>query len=249
LKTLVIIFFGMMVHVNQPWSLDNTVVIPRATNHHPELRIPKDAVPSPAGWMAGFLVDNKVYVISLDGAKVRVRNTRGMFSNKRPNFVQHVPPLRTLAPKCKLSDDVRSRTITADLRAYIDYRGGRVEPDSWFMDTLKFAGTPWKDGRCVTCSTRYEADLDGNFAELELELPQFPGKVLKAQVTGNSELLVSNLPNPSVPFGHFNHHYFIYKDGCTGVMPTKGPRCTNTPGCPPLPTPFPDADCTNSHDP
>lgn len=248
MKTLVILFYGLMIHVNQPWSLSNTVVIPKVDKHATTLRIPENSLLKFGDFQ--WIIDNStkdghVYVLPLTKRKVRIEGTRGMFLDRRANWVDAAPPLKTLAPTCRLRDEVRNREITDDLIAYVDYRAGRLTPDSYFSDQLKFENTDsqWKNSHCVPCTTRYEADLDTDYAELEID---DAGTKHSIRIAGNSQLMVTNLPTETVQFGHFDHNFAIFKNCSSHATAKKGDRCTNTPGCPPPPTPFPDADCTNS---
>ena len=253
MKTLVVIFFGLMVHVNQPFSLDNTVVIPYVEYHRPKLRIPDTAVVNfgDYAWVTGFPNVDHFYVVPLTNLKFRIGNTRGLFSDVRQNFVDAAPPLHTLVPGCQLRDEVRARKfVPSDLVSFVDYRGGRITPESYFTDhkvSFPSTTTEWKYPRCVVCTTRYEAVLSSDNADLFFEDDQ--GKKYVVRIAGNSALEVTNLPDQSTNTNHFDRHYSIFKPGCTPAPVKLDGQCTNTPGCPPPPTPFPDSDCTNSHYP
>jgi prepilin-type processing-associated H-X9-DG protein len=247
MKTLVITFLGLMVHVNQPFSLDNTVVIPRVSHHVPELRIPENAVlNSEDPWVKQFLHEfEDEYIIPLGGQKFRVKGTRGMFSDKHPTVFAAAPRLGQLARACDLRDEVRQRQITAELVSYIDYRGGRLTTESYFARMLKFESGPFAGEHCVACKIRYEADLNGDRAQLVFA----DGHVVV--IAGNSAIGVNNVPQPGeTSTGHFSHTYAIFKDGCKGPSARGSGQCKNTPVCKfEVEPPFPDADCTNTNYP
>jgi prepilin-type processing-associated H-X9-DG protein len=247
MKTLVIIFLGLMVHVNQPFSLDNTVVIPRVEHHVPELRIPENAVLNPQDpWVKQFHHDPEdEYVIPLRGRKFRIAGTRGMFSDKHSTFFAAAPRLGQLAQRCELRDEVRNRQITAELVSYIDYRAGRLTVESYFPRMLEFESGPLAGKHCVACKTRYEADLRGDRAQLVFA----DGHVVV--IAGNSAIEVDNLPEPGeTSTGHFSRAYTIFKDGCEGPRAYPSGQCKNTPVCRfQVEPPFPDADCTNTNYP
>lgn len=247
MKTLVIIFFGLMVHVNQPFSFDNTLVIPRVEHHHPVLRIPQNAVlNSEDPWVQQFLHDPEdEYVIPLEDRKLRIEGTRGVFSDKHPTFFAAAPRLRQLAQKCKLRPEVRKRKITPELGSYIDYRGGRLTTESYFPAMLEFESGPLAGKHCIACKTRYEADLRGERVQLTFA----DGHVVV--IAGNSAIEVDNVPPPAeTSGGHFSRTYAIFKGGCEGPRTRRSDACRNTPICRfELPDPFPDADCTNTNYP
>lgn len=243
MKTLVITFLGLMVHVNQPFSLDNTVVIPRVEHHEPELRIPENAVLNPEDpWVRQFHRDlEDVYVIDLKGRKFRVKGTRGMFSDKRPTFFAAAPRLGQLARECDLREEVRKRQITDELVSYVDYRGGRLTTESYFLQVLRIESGPLAGERCVACKTRYEADLNGDRAQLVFA----DGHIV---IAGNSAIEVTNVPPGGTSVGHFSHSYAIFKGGCEGPRARPSGPCRHTPLCK-SEEPFPDADCTNTNYP
>ncbi len=247
MQTLVIIFFGLMVHVNQPFSFDNTVVIPRVEHHDPVLRIPENAVLNPQDpWVRQFLHDAEdEYVIPLEGRKLRVEGTRGVFSDKHATFFAAAPRLRQLAQKCELRPEVRKRQITAELGSYIDYRGGRLTTESYFFKMLKFESGPLAGKHCIACKTRYEVDLRGDQAQLAFA----DGHVVV--IAGNSAIEVNNVPpDAETSSGHFSRTYAIFKGECEGPRVHSSDACKNTPVCRfELPVPFPDADCTNTNYP
>jgi hypothetical protein len=250
MTTLVIIFWGLMVHVNQPRSLDNTVVIPRIPDHVRELRIPENAVLNPGDqWVTQFFYNaSDEYRIPLENRKFRVEGTRGMFSDKHPTFFAAAPRLGQLAPHCQLRDEVRKREITEDLISYVDYRGGRLTTESYFSNRLWFSGGPLGGRHCVACKTRYEADLQSDRARLDF------GENHVVVIAGNSAIEVRNIPDSTGTGDHFSHSYAIFKDDCEGYRGVADGPCKSTPVCKyegpeELPPPFPDADCTNTNYP
>jgi hypothetical protein len=267
MKTLVIIFFGLVTHVNQPWSLDNTAVLPAVHGHAAELKIPKSAVIEPAPWLDAFDAGSE-YVIPLAGLQVRVRNTRGMFTDKRPEFFASVPRLKQLAPRLKLARIVRRRQESKRLSAFIDYRGGRVTTDSFYAQKLilKPGDTT---GSCVACKVRYEADLRSGEAQLIFRRGLAHDVV---RIAGGSTLNVNNiLTADSIPSeSHLGSVFSIFEGGSSQDF-EKGDACDSSPLCDSVeeialltnaatqrssaglealpPPPFPGPDCTNSHYP
>ena len=267
MKTITIIFMGLIAHVNQPWSLNNTAVIPNAHGHQAEMRVPKAAVLNPQDpWIKQQRIEHDSYVIPLQGLNVRVNKTRGVFAGLSPELIAAMPPLKALAPTCKLKSEVRSRTVTPDLASFIDYRGGRLTPDTYFPKKLGILNTPWSDGRCVVCKIRYEADLHGN--EGEMVFIQGDGTKHTMILAGNSVLEVSNEPIPgaaetpdqiakdaeSPDGGHFQNHYSIFQPCNRPTAVPSNKDCDKKEICAVAAAsvahaPFPLADCTNSHYP
>jgi hypothetical protein len=273
MKTLVVIFFGLVSHVNQPWSLDNTAVLPAVHGHAAEMRVPMSAVIDPDPWLSQFRRQT-MYVIPLEGMTVRIRNTRGMFSDKRPEFFSSVPRLKKLAPGCKLSQAVRRRNQSDHLAAFVDYRGGRLTTESFYAQKLILAGGD-PTGTCVACKVRYEADLHDGEAQLIFARGNERHTV---RVAGGSTLNVDNIlrgdANPAE--SHFGAAFSIF-EGCASHDFERGDACDSSPLCDTLaeieaaevanaaemrvamvagdeqqetgPPPFPGPDCTNSHYP
>lgn len=257
---ITIIFFGLIVHVNQPLSLANTAVLPYAPYHAQILHVPARALDDPND---SLIKDQQIttydanadeYLINLNGFAVEVEGTRGIFSDLKQELVDSEPPLQKLAPTCRLRTEVRNRTYVAnDLVAYIDYRGGRLTPLNYYWNQLKFPDSSdqtLKNGICVNCKVQYEADLRGNTATLEFTDPN--GKKHDLVIKGNSRLTVTNLLDPKQkPMNHFDYHYKVLTN-CDPVHGYRGNPCGKE-YCPEGTrngdSPFPDADCTNSHFP
>jgi hypothetical protein len=261
MKTITIIFMGLIAHVNQPWSLNNTAVIPNAPGHRAEMKIPKGAMLNQDDPWFKQKLNQETYVIPLQGIKVRVNKTRGVFSGLTPELIAAMPPLKTLAPLCKLKDEVRKRTTTSNLASFIDYRGGRLSPDTYFSEKLVIEDTPWKNGRCVVCRIRYEADLSGN--EGEIVFTQADGTKHVARIATNSVLEVENTPVAGEGMNahdaaaaaegqsHFQEHYSIFKPCNRPKGLRSEEKCDKKEICPFTAglAPVPFADCTNSHYP
>ena len=268
MKTLVIIFFGLVTHVNQPWSLDNTAVLPAAHGHAAEMSIPKSAVIDPQPWLSQF-ERQTAYVIPLQGMNVRVKNTRGMFSDKRPEFFASVPRLKKLAPGLKLSRAVRRRLGSEQLSAFVNYRGGRLTTESFYAQKL-ILGSGDSSGTCVACKVRYEADLRDGEAQLVFIRGTEQNLV---RIAGGSKLDVNNiLTADAIPSESHLGSVFSIFDGGSSREFERGDACDQSPLCDGLeeleafeaamaveaplvegqsvgPAPFPGPDCTNSHYP
>jgi hypothetical protein len=162
---IAIIFIGLIVQVNQPWSLDNTAVLIAATQHEPRLVIPFQSIIDPDDWLQKQRNGPNVE-IDLTDATVRVKKTRGVFCDVKDDFIKGSPSLRRLAPSCKLRSEVRKRQpVSGELAAYVDFRGGRVMPEAYLPQQLSFKEDK-KDPFCAVCRARYEADLRGDSATL-----------------------------------------------------------------------------------
>jgi hypothetical protein len=254
MKTITIIFIGMIIHVNQPWSFDNTAVLPYEKDHVAELRIPVGAVVEPDEWIKKKLNrSGDTYVIALPGLDVRVKGTRGVFSRKRDDFMAAVPSLRKIAPKCgKLRPEVVDRKQVAEkLASYIDYRGGRVMPHTFLPLMLFFSGVgnEWKTEHCVVCEVLYKAKLRHDEALLVIKGDGEPKRV---HIAGDSTLEVHNLPKDGGD-GHFIHHYNVFKPCEDAKLPSTGGKCKSGTICAQAmidddgdDAPAPGEDCTNS---
>jgi hypothetical protein len=258
---ITIIFFGLIVHVNQPLSLANTAVLPYAPYHTAILHVPASALVDPNDSLikdqqiTKYDANEQEYLINLNGFSVQVEGTRGIFSGLKQELVDSEPPLHKLAPTCRLRTEVRNRTYVAnDLVAYIDYRGGRLTPLNYYRDQLKFpdsSDVTLKNGICVNCKVKYEADLRDNTATLGFT--DANGKEHDLVIKGNSTLTVTNLLQWRQRMNHFDYHYKVLTN-CDPVHAEPGDLCGKDscrPGANLLDAKvlFPDADCTNSHFP
>jgi hypothetical protein len=253
---LVILFFGLIVHVNQPWSLDNTAVLPDAEHHHPVMSIPKSALAVPDDpWLKGSCA-NDPCVVKLKGFNVRVKGTRGWFSKMSPELIAALPSLKDLAPGCRgLRKEVRDRVPLLDeLASFVDYRGGRRSVETYYKQKAAFEDgpQPWKDPRCLTCKLRYEAELDGS--EITLTFTEkSTGKTHDVRIKGDSTLEVTHIPDKYDP-GHFGFAYNIFEpdERCVGLSPMVYPDklcdnyCDTGNTAVSTASPFPQADCTNT---
>src|SRR5262249_22488378 len=135
--------------------------------------------------------------------------TRGRFSTMSKELVESLPSLRKLTTGCRLRQEVRNRTLKE--ASFIDYRGGRREPDLYLPMKLKF-GDAFSE-RCTGCSVRYVGDLQGTTASFELTHTGEHQPFMTITVKADAEVIVRNRPeNPSANMQHFSLVYDIYKD-------------------------------------
>jgi len=267
MKTIAIIFVGLIIRVNQPWSFDNTAVLPDVMGHTADLVIPIDSIIEPAPWVKKLMVQGaQDVVIPLQGRDVRVKGTRGIFSNFTKDYMATVPPLRSIAPSCgKPLSEVKKRLFVSNvLGSFIDFRGGTIEPYAFLQHTLRFENGPgaWAapNGQCTSCAVRYKADLRND--EATLVVKEQDGSAREIRIRGGAELKVRNLPNnPQDP--HFHGHYSIYSQSkctqSTGLIPTvvrtvncQRTECTSAVLAARVPAVVPAApgdDCSVVHDP
>lgn len=226
MNTITIIFIGLIIHVNQPWSFDNTAVLPYQKDHRAVLKIPKDAVESPSRWLKEEL-EGDTYEIELDGLNVRVEGTRGVFANKDRRFMESVPSLRSIAPKCaRMRPEVVDRTrVSKEITSYVDYRGGKMTTTSsylpWKLAFPRSAGAAWRKERCVACEVQYRAHLKND--EALLVISGGSDGEQKVRLKGNPVIEVSNMPK--YDGDHFIHHYNIFESNCAVLPAVTEKRC------------------------
>ena len=245
-----IIFIGLIAQVNQPMSFDNTAVLLDAPDHEARLIIPVQSLINPDEWLKKQPTNGPNVEIDLKGAAVRVTGTRGVFSDLRRNFTDASPGLKTIAPGCKLRDEVRNRQIVPDeLAAYVDFRGGHLFPHAYLPKKLSFTGTALEEPRCTVCRTRYEAELRGNHVTLVFkkkvtnpdgtaaiethEIAVAGGRPKEEGGAGVPEIQISNKPPHAIEH-HFKVHYNIYVGKCASEqLPpvVTSEKCTIGPIC------------------
>gem|GEM_PF-3398052 len=255
-----IVFAGLIAQVNQPWSLNNTAVLPYAPHHVAEMRVPYQSIVDPPSWVNELKKekDGNV-VIPLEGVVVQVKGTRGVFSGLQKPYVDASIPMKTVASKCQLRDEVKKRSVRKkDLVAFIDYRGGRVYVDSYLKRMLHFnepGAGEWAKDKCAVCRIHYEAELRGSEATLVITRTDWDTGTIttqKLRVKGGAHLSVSNKPRAAGPYlggpkdEHYPYLYNIYRS-CSGKpTPQIGDLCTAVPDtmiCN-LNPPDPGDDCT-----
>jgi hypothetical protein len=227
-----IIFIGLIVQVNQPWSLDNTAVLPYghdATAHTPTIEIPYTSIVNPTAEMKNALV-NGYYVVNLKGMDVRVEGIRGMFSTMSKELVDALVPLKKVTTGCRLRREVRDRTLTdTKLASFIDYRGGWREPDLYLPKKLTFPNTDIIN-RCIVCSVKYTGTLRGDTATLAFKRAGDKEPSMRIQVKAGAEVIVRNRPkNPATK--HFMHVFDIYEGCKTTQVPQPPADECNLPNC------------------
>jgi len=227
-----IIFIGLIVHVNQPWSLDNTAVLPYghdATAHTPTIEIPYTSILNPTPEMQNGLV-NGYYVVNLQGIDVRVEGVRGMFSTMSKELEDALVPLKKVATGCKLRREVRDRTLTdTKLASFIDYRGGQREPDLYLPKKLTFSNTDINN-RCIVCSIKYTGTLRGDTATFAFKRAGDKEPFKRIQVKAGANVIVRNRPNnPNTR--HFMHVFDIYEGCKTVTLPQPPAEPCTLPNC------------------
>jgi hypothetical protein len=251
---ITVLFVGLIAHVNQPRSLDNTAVLLVAPHHNPQLLIPDTAtmVDPDDDFLSKQPRRDEVYdryEIDVTDWRVRLSGTRGMFCDHPQEVLDTVPRLQHLAPKCSLKQAVIDRQTGGPFAAFFDYRGGRLGVADYLQKQLEFK--PKAGGgptfQCASCRMRYTAELEGNYAYLTLNKGTETHVI---RVPANSTIEVSNVPDPNErPNSHFDLYYEIFEN-CTNdidVLPS-GTDCAQKQNhiCNPGTPPYPFADCTNS---
>lgn len=233
---IAIIFVGLIVQVNQPWSLDNTAVLPNAPGHKAELVIPKSAlaVDGEIGQVPHTEVNGHI-VIDLKNVDVRVRGTRGMFNRRTREYKEAVPSLKRVGGCRGLHEAVRRRDQNGkrdengnpEIASFIDIRGGRMVPHTYGEKRLTFDGTDFQN-RCAACSVMYEAELRDPTALLVFRVGN--NDPVDVHLRKGSEILVRNIPNEPTD-GHFHHALGVFRE-CRSpqapgpTLPCRRPACT-----------------------
>jgi hypothetical protein len=267
-KEIIILFAGLIVHVNQPGAFDfnNTAVLPRSGNHaavllveeaslantsvnwnHLQLPLPVDHHLAIANSV--FNTTAPVLEMPLDQVRIRVDGTRGMFSKQEADFQRSVPSLKTQQPNCQLRDEVKNRQfVIADdgdnvpaFAAFIDYRGGTRKLKWPCSSKLAFPNSRWSRPRCVACVTEYRAAIDGNYVTLHVEDVK-NNTTYEVKVKGRSTILIANVPPPmsAMAESHIPLHFAVVKN-CAVPEAEIGGTCGG--GYSPQ---IPNGDCTNS---
>lgn len=244
MNQIIIVFIGLIVQVNQPWCLDNTAVLPygdptRGTEHVGTLQIPFAGVARTTGDTSQLVLNElgDTYNVDLKNVDVRLQGTKGRFSTMSKDLVEALPPLSKLTTGCKLKQAVRDRTATDRLASFVDFRGGRREPDTYLPKKISF-GAAFSE-RCTVCSVRYVGDLKGNTGVLEFRRAGEDTPFMTVEVKADTEVTVKNTPkDPNTTSRHFDLVYDIY-EGCTSIAhPAIGTekcnlrQCETHRGCP-----------------
>ena len=230
---LVIIFVGVIVHVNQPWSFDNTAVLPHVPSHKAELVIPKKDLANPAelDFIPHRVTNKDQVVIDLEGMDVRVKGTRGIFNRRTEDYKKAVPVLAKTGGCRKLHRAVRDReqgrSGALASGSFVDIRGGRMVPHRYAPDRVSFHGTDFQN-RCAACSVKYEAELRGDTALLVFRIGETRGEseaaVQKLHLKKGAQITVANIPTQPVD-AHFEHSYEVFEQCRARLNPGTSTPC------------------------
>ncbi len=254
MKTITVLFVGLIAHVNQPGSLDNTAVMLIAPSHEAKVLVPVEATPVDPDddWLFTHPRPNDVYdryEIKVTGWTIRLSGTRGMFCDHPQDVLDHVPRLQSLTPKCRrLKQEVRDRKPGGPFASFFDYRGGRLYIADYLQMKLKYTPTDGGkvDERCASCRLRYDADLTGDYAYLTFKKGS---EVHTIRVPSNTVIEVDNFPKTKTN-GHFDMFFEVFENCSSNVdVEQSTSACDKKRICNPGMPPFPFGDCTNSQYP
>jgi hypothetical protein len=253
MKTIIVVFAGLIAHVNQPLSFDNTAVLIRALDHEAMILIPSDSVAeNPADeWLLQFERPDElnVYRIPLADRTVRLSGTRGVFCDRPQDILDHVPRLRSLAPTCGgLKEHVRERIPDAEFASFFDYRGGELKTIDYLRNQLKSTAANGDEHyQCASCRVAYAAELRDDHAVLTFKDASGTHKIV---VPAGSKIEVQNSPVLNTG-SHFHEFYKIFEN-CTAddtaTVEESARPCVRSRICNPV-IPYPFGDCTNSQYP
>lgn len=251
---LTIIFIGLIIHVNQPFSFDNTAVLPSTPHHVAKMIVRREDIANPRDAWVMSVCKVDPCEIYLAGYTVTVTGTKGTFSRMSQHLIDAMPSVTTLAPKCGgLRDEVRDRRPGAnEFAAFIEYRGGRRRLVETFRLKASFlAEPPWDGRRCLACAVAYEAETEDAYATLSFH-SHAHGGVTELHVKQGKTITVENLdrhvtpPGQPPPPNHFGYYYRIFeRTNCEQPLPQISEEECTTPYCERAGR-FPQADCTNS---
>jgi hypothetical protein len=231
---IAIVFVGLIVQVNQPWSLDNTAVLPFVESHTAELVIPRPALADPrevANLPIPHEEKNEHVIIQLKDVDVRVRGTRGMFNRRTREYKDAVPSLKKVGGCRKLRNTVRRREQDGPMAhaSFVDLRGGRMVPHRYVPNQLSFGNTDFQK-RCTACSVMYQAELRNETATLVLRMGE-DQPAYELHLKKGAQILVRNIP-PEPVDGHHEHAYVVFEQcGSRPIpdptLPCRKPECTS----------------------
>lgn len=266
MKTITVIFVGLIAQVNQPGSFDNTAVVIDAPNHQcPRILISSDSKPvDPTDeWLLKESPPDpdcdpplvrrpdelNTYVISAKNMSVRLSGTRGVFCDHPQDILDHLPRLKDVAPKCtRLKPSVRKRIPQRDVAwGFFDYRGGHLQAVDYLAKKLQYN----KSGAqpfCAACRVTYVADLNGDSAILTFTDPTGTHVI---RVPANSTIEIQNIPtiNTGSHFHEFSRIFENCNDGDFTTVDETNDDCESSRICNASERAFPFADCTNSQYP
>lgn len=256
IKTLIIVFGGLVAHIQLPNSTVSTAALPIDKNHSATLAFFKDdIVLAPHeeldDWFGDFLGADGQYVIPLKGLHVKISGLDPKDTDVEA--VRDIMPSLLKVSSCrKLKKSVVERTPDNDF-GFVDYSGGVLMANTYFGSMGYVPNVPgWDVPRCVPCEMQLITRVVDDLATLTFINKK--GATHYVSLRPGTRIKVSNsaLPNVMVPGGHkvphFETYSTLFSDSCAMNRLLGGPTCRKGGLICRTPT-YPDPDCTNSHYP
>jgi hypothetical protein len=248
-KTLTILFSGLIAQVQLPNSTLSTAVLPNDGAHDAVLSFQAAQIVGPPPTDEFFPPPkNGEYTIHLKRMHVEIS---GLAAGETDGSAVHdlIPSLTKIASCKKLRTEVKKRTPTERLGAFVDYSGGELMPRSYFTRMAYVESvTGWDVPRCFPCWIQLVTPLlDDNMTLIFIA----EGKRHSVVLHGDAEISVTNLYPPHArqhkPKSHFENFYSIFSDSCEHQKIIAAEPCQRSDQLCMLEEP--DPDCTNSHYP
>lgn len=254
IKTLIIVFGGLIAHVQLPNSTTSTAALPIDRHHSATLAFLKEDVVLGEGEELDEFFEHNLggsgqYVIPLKGVHVKISGLEAKETD--PQAVRDMIPSLTKVSSCKkLKKTVLNRTPDKDF-GFVDYSGGALMANTYFGSMGYVPDVPgWDVPRCMPCEMQLITQVVDDYATLSFITRN--GKTHVVSLRAGARVRVSNSLDPISTGGHKPPHFETYStlfsDTCSMNHLQAGPPCRKG-GMVCRQPAEPDPDCTNSHYP
>jgi len=256
IKTLIIVFSGLVAHIQLPNSTVSTAALPIDKHHVAILSFFKEDVVLSAyetldPWFDDFIGANGEYVVPIKGLHVKISGIEPTDTDAQA--VRDIIPSLLKVSSCKkLKKSVINRTPDNDF-GFVDYSGGVLMANTYYGTMGYVPDVPgWDVPRCVPCQMQLITKVVDDVATLTFVTRK--GATHDVSLRPGTRIAVSNgiLPGPMPSGGHkpphFENYSTLFSDSCSMNRMLGGPPCRKGGLTCRTPT-DPDPDCTNSHYP
>jgi hypothetical protein len=258
IKTLIIVFSGLVAHIQLPNSTVSTAALPIDKHHFASLRFrPEDIVlrkirnkPEELDeWFATYLSQDEIYVIPLSGLHVKISGLDPKDTDTAA--VRDLIPSLTKVSSCQtLKKSIINRTPDNDF-GFVDYSGGVLMANAYF-DTMGYvANVPgWDVPRCMPAELQLITPVVDDAAKLIFITKG--GEAHEVALRPGTHIEVFNSSLPQHPghkkTKHFENYSSLFSGWCSMDKVLAAGECRKS-GLTVRKPAEPDPDCTNSHYP
>lgn len=199
MKTVVILFIGLISHMNLTNS--NTSVLVAAPNHNVTLSIIRNA--------------QILKQAPLENTYVTISGASGSF--RRSLTLGSVPPLSAVAGCATPKQTIVKREYDPAVSSYVDFLDGgelSVAGHHPVMAHIENGGSSWKNDRCASCEVSYTAELTGDSLTIAIYDVKTRAQIALLRAEDADTVAIRNAPDSTNASDHFQEFFKLF-EACT----------------------------------